>query len=105
MKDCVGPECVPFKVHVSYPAPPHAKLYQRFLGCRVLFEQPACELYYDLSILDQPPQLSHKITAVLLQDTCERLIDRTGTSIGVAATYQMLMKTPGQFQHGTGRQP
>jgi AraC-like DNA-binding protein len=98
MKDCVGAACVPIRLLASYPVPEHAPLYQRFLDCPVAFEQPACELHYPLSVLDRSPQLSHKITSRILQETCDRLIGSAKTSTGVAGeTYQILVRTPGHF--------
>jgi AraC-like DNA-binding protein len=98
LRDVVSRECVPQKVHVSYPAPPHAKLYEEFLCCPVYFDQPESELYYDASILDRKPQLAHRLTSTLLQETCDRLIGQAKTSVGVAGeVYQILMQTPGYF--------
>lgn len=98
LRDVVSRECVPQKVHVSYSAPAHAKLYEEFLKCPVHFNQPVSELYYDSAILDRQPQLAHRLTSTLLQETCDRLIGQAKTSVGVAGeVYQMLMLKPGHF--------
>ncbi|RJG03921.1 AraC family transcriptional regulator [Noviherbaspirillum sedimenti] len=98
LRDIVSRECVPQKIHVSYPAPPHADLYEKFLSCPVYFNQPVSEIYYDSAILDRKPQLAHRLTSTLLQETCDRLIGQAKVSVGVAGeVYQILMRTPGQF--------
>jgi AraC-like DNA-binding protein len=98
MKDCIGAECTPIKVFASYPAPDHSDLYPRFLGCPVDFDRSVCELYYPLSVLDRSPQLSHRLTSKILQETCGRLIGSAKISTGVAGeTYQILIRTPGHF--------
>lgn len=82
----------------SYPAPAHADIYPKYLGCPCYFDQPQCELVYDSAILDRKPQLAHKLTAALLQETCDRLIGQAKTSSGVSGeVYQVLMSTPGVF--------
>lgn len=98
LKDVAGPACRPLVAKVSHPAPPHADHYERFLGCPVVFSAPACELHYDAGILDQPTQLSHKLTSTLMQATCERLLGQAKTSLGVSGeVYQILMARPGQL--------
>ncbi|WP_322046438.1 AraC family transcriptional regulator [Paraburkholderia sp. J67] len=98
LQDVAGRGCPPIKASFSYPAPPHADLYRQYLGCECFFDEAQCELVYDGAILDQKPQLAHKLTAALLQDTCERLIGQAKTSTGVSGeVYQILMGKPGVF--------
>ncbi len=97
LKDVAGPSCRPLLAKLSYPAPAHADHYARFLDCPVKFSESACELHFDAHILDQPTQLSHKLTSSLMQATCERLIGQTKTSLGVSGeVYQILMASPGR---------
>lgn len=98
LQDVAGHDCPPMSASFSYPAPAHAKLYEAYLGCPCRFDQPECELVYDSVILDQKPQLAHRLTASLLQETCDRLIGQAKTSTGVAGeVYQILMSKPGIF--------
>ncbi|MEI5996017.1 AraC family transcriptional regulator [Paraburkholderia bengalensis] len=98
LKDVAGRDTAAIKACFAYPAPPHATIYEEHLGCRCFFDQNECELYYPASILDQRPQLAHRLTSTLLQETCDRLIGETKTSSGTAGeVYQLLMCTPGHF--------
>ncbi|AXF14093.1 AraC family transcriptional regulator [Paraburkholderia caledonica] len=98
LQDVAGHSCPPLKACFSYPAPPHAGIYSQYLGCPCFFDAPQCELIYDSAILNQKPQLAHKLTATLLQETCDRLIGQAKTSVGTSGeVYQILMSTPGVF--------
>jgi AraC-like DNA-binding protein len=98
LKDVAGRETVATKACFAYPAPPHASIYESYLGCPCHFDQPDCELYYPAAILDQRPQLAHRLTSTLLQETCDRLIGETKISSGFAGeVYRILMQTPGVF--------
>lgn len=98
LKDVAGKDCVPTRAHFVYPAPRHAALYEELLGCPCFFGQDAYELVYPHALLDQKPQLAHRLTSTLLQETCDRLIGKAKTSSGTAGeVYQLLMRTPGLF--------
>ncbi|SAL45238.1 AraC family transcriptional regulator [Caballeronia peredens] len=98
LQDVAGGVCPPVKACFSYPAPAHADVYPAYLGCPCFFDAGQCELVYDSAILDRKPQLAHKLTAALLQETCDRLIGQAKTSSGVSGeVYQILMSTPGVF--------
>ncbi|HTJ94712.1 MAG TPA: AraC family transcriptional regulator [Pararobbsia sp.] len=98
LMDVAGREARAIKACFTYAAPPHADLYAEYLGCPCYFDQPECELHYPAVILDQRPQLAHRLTSTLLQETCDRLIGETKTAAGVAGeVYQLLMREPGVF--------
>ncbi|MGO4326259.1 AraC family transcriptional regulator [Cupriavidus sp. 2TAF22] len=98
LKDIAGAGCLPVEARFSYPAPAHAGLYATYFKCTCLFNQEQCELDYPRAILDGRPQLAHRLTSTLLQDTCDRLIGQAKTSTGTAGEiYQLMMRTPGQF--------
>ncbi|MDR5754551.1 MULTISPECIES: AraC family transcriptional regulator [unclassified Caballeronia] len=98
LQDVAGRSCPPVKARFSYPAPAHADLYPKYLGCPCEFDQDQCELIYDSAILDQKPQLAHLHSAALLQETCDRLIGQAKTSVGASGeVYQVLMREPGVF--------
>ncbi|SAL09389.1 AraC family transcriptional regulator [Caballeronia telluris] len=98
LQDVAGRSCPPVKACFSYPAPAHADLYPKYLGCPCEFDQDQCELIYDSAILGQKPQLAHLHSAALLQETCDRLIGQAKTSVGASGeVYQVLMREPGVF--------
>jgi AraC-like DNA-binding protein len=98
LQDVAGRSCPPMEARFSYSAPAHADIYSAYLGCPCFFDQAQCELIYDSAILNQKPQLAHKLTATLLQETCDRLIGQAKTSVGASGeVYQILMSTPGVF--------
>ena len=96
IRDVTSPDCSPIEACFSYPAPAHAELYPKYLGCPCRFDQERCELVYDAALLGRKPQLAHHITATLLQETCDRLIGRTKASVGASGeVYRIMMSTPG----------
>ncbi len=98
LQDVFGRPRFPIKAYFSYAAPPDAGIYERFLGCPCVFDHPQCELHYDAAILDQRPLLAHRLTATVLQQTCEGLIRNACTLSGMAGeVYQRLLKRPGEF--------
>lgn len=103
LQDVAGRSCPPILAHFPYPAPAHAALYQEYLGCECLFSQQECQLIYDSAILDQEPQLAHKLTSKLLQDMCDRLIGQSKISTGISGeVYQVLMSKPGHYPNMEG---
>ena len=95
LKDVAGPWCRPLRATLSYPAPAHARRYERFLECPVTFDAPACELHFDARILGRPTQLAHKLTSTLMQAACERLIGQAKSSAGLSGqVYRILMAAP-----------
>ncbi|MFC0400377.1 AraC family transcriptional regulator [Paraburkholderia rhizosphaerae] len=98
LQDVAGRSCPPVKARFSYPAPPHASIYPEYLGCPCEFDAQQSELIYDSAILEFSPQLAHRHSAALLQETCDRLIGQAKTSFGVSGeVYQELMRKPGEF--------
>lgn len=98
LQDVAGRSCPPLKACFSYPAPAHADIYARYLGCPCFFDQPRSELVYDAAMLDQKPRMAHRLTAALLQETCDRLIGQTKASTGLSGqVYRVLMDHPGEF--------
>ncbi|MGO4329131.1 AraC family transcriptional regulator ligand-binding domain-containing protein [Cupriavidus sp. 2TAF22] len=98
LQDVAGRSCPPVKACFPYPAPAHAGLYPKYLGCPCAFGQPQYELIYDSAILEHKPQLAHRHSAALIQETCDRLVGQAKTSVGVSGeVYQILMREPGVF--------
>jgi len=85
----------PVRATLSYPAPSHTRLYERYLGCPVRFNQPMSELVYPKALLSAKPRMAHRLTSKLLQDTCDRILGEVKTSTGVAGeVYQIIASTP-----------
>ncbi|MGU3663071.1 AraC family transcriptional regulator [Methylobacterium sp. A49B] len=98
LQDVAGRPCPPTLARFSYPKPDHASIYEEYLHCPCLFDQENCELRYDSDILDQKPQLAHRLTSFMFQDACDNLIGKAKASAGVAGeVYQILMRSPGVF--------
>jgi AraC-like DNA-binding protein len=98
LQDVAGRSCPPLVARFAYPAPPHAAVYSDYLGCPCEFDAARCELSYDSAILEFRPQLAHRHSAALLQETCDRLIGQDKTSFGASGeVYQELMRKPGEF--------
>ncbi|MDS1140477.1 AraC family transcriptional regulator [Pusillimonas sp. SM2304] len=98
LQDVFGGPCPPLKAYFSYSAPPHVHLYSKYLGCPCVFDHDQCELHYDSAILDITPPLGHKLTATVMQQTCERLIGQAKVSSGISGeVYQRLLRRPGEF--------
>lgn len=98
LQDVAGRSCPPLRARFSYPAPEHADIYPMYLGCPCDFGAEQCELIYDSAILEVEPQLAHRHSAALLQETCDRLIGQAKTSFGASGeVYQVLMRKPGEF--------
>ncbi len=98
---------LPVGATLSYCAPNHTHLYERYLGCTVRFGQPISALSYPKSILSAKPRMAHGLTSKILQDTCDRILGEVKTSTGVAGeVYQIIASTPGHSpsMEGVARQ-
>lgn len=98
LQDVFGRPRPPVAAFFSHPAPAHAEIYQHYLGCPCVFEHPQSELHYDSSILDQRPHLAHQLSAAVLQQTCDLLVNQAKVYKGMSGeVYQRLLKRPGVF--------
>jgi len=98
---------LPVRAELSYSAPEHTHLYERYLGCPVRFGQPISKLIYPKAILSAKPRMAHGLTSKILQDTCDRILGEVKTSTGVAGeVYQIIASTPGHSpsMEGAARQ-
>lgn len=98
MRDVAGPECTPVRALFALTKTGHFADDERKLGCPCLFDQPAHELHYPATILDQAPQLGNRLTRAMLEETCDRLIGQAEMTSGIAGeVYQLLMLAPNRF--------
>jgi AraC-like DNA-binding protein len=107
LKAVVEGSYLPIRASLSYSAPEHTHLYERYLGCPVRFGRPVSELVYPKSILSAKPRMAHGLTSKILQDTCDRILGEVKTSTGVAGeVYQIIASTPGHSpsMEGVARQ-
>lgn len=98
IREISGSPFRPLRVAFSYPAPPHRDIYEEYLECPCLFDQPQCELVYDRSILEWRPPKAHMITTALLQEVCDHLIQEQKVSEGISnEIYKILTAQTGDF--------
>lgn len=98
LQDVAGEEVWPVRASFAFKTPPHAALYEEYLGCECRFDQPRSELHYDRGILDQTPPLAHSMTSLVFQETCDQLISKTTSSTGFSReVYRLLIQSPGKF--------
>lgn len=98
VRDVAGADNMPIRALFGLPDTGNAADDERLLGCPCQFGQPAHELHYAASILDQAPELANRLTRAMLEETCDRLIGQVKMSSGVAGEiYQLLMLAPNRF--------
>ena len=102
LREVAGQDHPPLRACFPYPAPPHADIYPKYLGCPCHFDQPQCELVYDNAMLDQKPQMAHRLTATLIQEMCDKLIAQTAAPApapaGLSARiYRILVDRTGEL--------
>jgi AraC-like DNA-binding protein len=86
----------PILVRLPYVAPSYAHLYSSYFGCEVQFDQPVAQLLYPGAIVNCRTRMAHRPTYELLQETCDRILEKMKTSICIAkSVYQIIATTPG----------
>lgn len=98
VRDAAGADNLPVRALFGLKRAGSAADDERFLECPCLFEQPAHELHYPASILEQAPELGNRLTRAMLEETCDRLIGQAKMTSGIAGeVYQLLMLAPNRF--------
>jgi len=89
--------------HARYRRPAHAELYDEWLGHEMVFGQAENQVRFDAAALDAPMPLHHPLTAAMVRDMCDRLLeDAHSASAGLARrVYGMLAAQPGRFHDMT----
>ena len=89
--------------HTRYRRPPHAELYNEWLGHDVAFGQAENQYRLDAAALDAPMPLHHPLTAAMVRDMCDRLLEEAHTASGGLArrVYEMLAAQPGRYRDMT----
>ena len=84
---------------VRYRRPPHAELYDEWLGHDVQFGQGENELRFSAAALDAPLPMHGPMSAAMVRDVCDRLLDEARAAPGELGrrVYEMLAAQPGHF--------
>ncbi|WP_330179574.1 AraC family transcriptional regulator [Nocardia sp. NBC_01503] len=69
-----GSDWSPSRVELTYPPPPYAAEYTRFLRCRVEFSADANRAFFPTKVLDVAFPTHHEPTRALAVDACRRLL-------------------------------
>jgi AraC-like DNA-binding protein len=98
IRDTAGVDNLPVCALFALPDDGHAGQDAAALSCPCHYGQPANELHYPSGILDQTPELGNRLTRTMLEETCDRLIGQSRTSLGLSGeVYQLLLNAPGRF--------
>ena len=98
IRDTAGTDNFPVRALFAIQEDAHAAGDERALSCPCLYGQEANELHYPIGILDQTPELGNRLTRMMMEETCERLIGQSRISSGWSGeVYQLLLNAPGQF--------
>ena len=98
VRDVAGTDALPIQALFGLREAGMAADDERFLKCPCLFGQPAHELHYAASILEQAPELGNRLTRAMLEETCDRLIGQAKMTSGIAGEiYRLLMLAPNRF--------
>ena len=98
VRDVAGADHPPLRALFALPEAGRVARDERLLGCPCLFGQPAHELHYAASILEQAPELGNRLTRIMLEETCDRLIGQARMTSGIAGeVYQLLVRAPNRF--------
>jgi AraC-like DNA-binding protein len=89
--------------HARYRRPPHAELYDEWLGHGVEFGQAENQFRFDAAALDAPMPMHHPLTEAMVRDMCDRLLEEAHTASGGLArhVYEMLAVQPGRYRDMT----
>jgi AraC-like DNA-binding protein len=97
-RDLLGPAFKVAKVRARYAAPPHRAAYRRHLGCAAEFGQTVDELRFAGALLDRHPAYRNPLTAAMVNEVCERLLEDARRETGLAShVYRLMMQVPGRF--------
>lgn len=98
IRDTAGADNLPVRVLFALSEDGQAAEDARALSCLCAYEQAANELHYPIGILEQTPELGNRLTRIMLEETCERLIGQSRISSGLSGeVYQILLNAPSQF--------
>jgi len=98
IRDTAGTDNLPVRALFALSEDAHAAGDMQALSCPCLYGQADNELHYPVGILDQTPELGNRLTRMMMEETCERLIGQSRISSGWSGeVYQLLLNAPSQF--------
>ncbi len=87
------------EVHLSYPKPNYAALYEEYFNCPIKFNQPHTQFTFSSRLLDLPLRLGDEDIAQMLAFKCVALIKSSRAQDELVYTIQMiLMSDPKQYK-------
>lgn len=98
MRDVVATGIRPLRALFNLPDTGTAADDAIALGCPCHFGETTHELHYPASVLEQAPELANRLTRIMLEETCDRLIGQTKPASGIAGeVYRLLMLSPVRY--------
>jgi AraC-like DNA-binding protein len=98
IRDTAGVDNLPVRALFALPRDAHVADDARALSCPCVYDAAANELHYPIGILEQTPELGNRLTRIMLEETCERLIGQSRMSSGLSGeVYQILLNAPSEF--------
>ncbi|MEC3956993.1 AraC family transcriptional regulator [Nocardia sp. CDC153] len=82
----------PSRVELTYPPPPYAAEYSRFLRCRVVFGAGADRAVFPARALDIAFSTHHEPTRAMAVDACRRLLGSGRTEPEVVAAVEAVLE-------------
>lgn len=97
-KEIVGPDCAPLRAALASAPAGDGEVFERHFECPVSFGQPRNELFYSRSVLDQIPRMTNRVTAALMRENCESLLEKSDELSDVPGeVFRRMMENPGEF--------
>jgi AraC-like DNA-binding protein len=98
MRDVAGTSIRPLRALFALPDAGNTDDDAIVLGCPCHFEQATHELHYPATVLEQAPELANRLTRIMLQETCDRLIGQAKAASGISGeVYRLLMLAPVRY--------
>jgi AraC-like DNA-binding protein len=91
MRDVMGPAFAPQEICLSYPQADDFGLTAELVGCRVRFVQPANQIVFKSSWLDQAASLGNKTTYATILAMCDDLLGDLTSRIGAAGEIRAIL--------------
>ena len=90
--------------HARYRRPPHAELYDEWLGHGVEFGQAENQFRFGAAALNAPMPRHQPLTVAMVRDMCDRLLEEAHTALGGLArhVYGLLAARPRHFRDMDG---
>jgi AraC-like DNA-binding protein len=83
----------PTKIHLSYPKPTYAKLYNDFFQCPVYYNQPVTELWLPQKWFEKPINTANQITSEVCSQQCELIVNQLNEQGDIVDQVRRLLLT------------